>query len=113
MLASAEGDQVGAGGHKSFQIPSWWKFGGRIHDDRKLMLMRYRCKLIQRQATAFSASLIKQGRGSRPNGVLDLIGKSVVVETHLHKARTSRPQRVVVVVPMRAVQDDLILHSAG
>src|SRR2546430_721336 len=106
MLAAAEGDQVGAGRHESLQIVARRKFGRRVYDDRKMMLMPYIRELLKRQTAAFSAGLIEQRRSRRPDGALDLIGKSVIVEAHFHKSSTSRSQSVVVIVSMRPMNDD-------
>src|SRR5262249_33262837 len=113
MFSTAEGDQVSASGDKGPQIESGRHFGSGIHQNRQSMAMSDGGEIFQWQHTLGCSGPVIKCRGSRSDVRFHLVGKGVVVEADFHKPGSRGPDRMIVIITMRAMRDEFVGNAGG
>lgn len=113
MFAAAESDEVRTGCNECSQVRGGRQLRRGINQHGKPMAVGNRGVLFERQCALIRSRLVIHCRSASGDGRLHLVGKSVVFKPNFDEFRAGGPNRMVIVVPVRAMHDEFVRHAGG
>src|SRR5882724_9308206 len=111
MFAPAEGHQIRTGSDESIQVEGGRHLRRGIHQYRKAMAMGNFHILIKRKHALMHARLVVHGDGSAGDRGFDFVRESVITESDFNESSAAGSYGVIVIIAMRAMDDELVRHS--
>ena len=113
MFAAAEGHQVRTRSDEGIQVEGRRHLCRGIDEYRKAVTMRNFHIFREREHTLIHARLVIHGGGSAGDRGRYFVREGVITKSDFNKSSTAGSYRVIVIVAMRAMDDELVRHSIG